>query len=60
MAPKNSKKPTQAELIQTLLAQIAELRGRIERLEARDPMIATIQKYPDPPATHWWSWLTGG
>lgn len=59
MTPKPSKKPTQAELIQRLLAQVAELRGRIERLEAR---AVPVEKYPEQPAakTVWWSWFSGG
>ena len=49
------KKPTQAELIQTLLAQVAELRGRLERLEQRP--VAVVQYPPEPPessARPWW------
>lgn len=61
MAPKNQKKPTQAELIQTILAQVAELRGRIERVESRAPQIVTVYQEPDlPPAKNWWSWIIGG
>ena len=62
MAPKKPKKPTQAELIQTLLAQVAELRGRIERMEARTPNVSVADQWPDdpPPPANWWSWLTGG
>lgn len=61
MAPKTPKKPTQAELIQTLLAQVAELRGRIERVESRTPQVVTVYREPDlPPAKNWWSWIIGG
>ena len=58
MTPKKPKKPTTAELLQQLVAQVAELRGRVERLEARGPQMVTV--YNDPPARNWWSRLIGG
>lgn len=51
MAPK--KKPTTAELLQQALAQIAELRGRVERLEER-PSLQIVQSSDGKP--HWWDW----
>lgn len=59
MTPKKPKKPTTAELLQKLIAQVAELRGRVEKLEARGPQTVTVYSDP-PPATNWWSRLIGG
>lgn len=56
------KKPTQAEVIQGLLTQVAELRGRVEKLEQR-PSIEIIRSEPEKPRQYWPSaamaWLGG-
>lgn len=51
MAP---KKPTQAQIIQGLLAQVAELRGRVEKLEQQSSVKVVQVQPPDERA--WWSW----
>jgi hypothetical protein len=59
MAPKKPKKPTTAELLQQLIAQVAELRGRIERLEARGPQSITVYREPEPQPVWWRGWFGG-
>jgi hypothetical protein len=53
MTPKKTKKPTQAEVIQGLLAQVAELRGRVEKLEQR-PSLQVVREETLPPPKYWW------
>jgi len=60
MTTKKTKKPTTAELLQQLIAQVAELRGRIERMESKGPGLLTVYKTEEPrPSVSWWSWITG-
>lgn len=59
MAPKRpTKKPSTSELLTQLIAQVAELRGRIERLESKSPQVVTVYQADDQPRS-WWSWITG-
>lgn len=58
MTPKKPKKPTTAEVLQQVLAQIAELRGRVEKLESRTPQCITV--YKEPESTGWWNWTKRG
>jgi len=59
MTTKKTKKPTTAELLQQLIAQVAELRGRIEKLEARGPQSLTIYREPEPQPVWWRGWFGG-
>lgn len=59
MTPKKTKKPTTAELLQQLVTQVAELRGRIEKLESRGPQTITVYREPEPKPA-WWSRVLGG
>ena len=56
MTPQKTKKPTQAELIQTLLTQVAELRGRIEKIESTPPQTLTVYRTEEKPPVRWWLW----
>lgn len=59
MAPKRPpKKTSTSELLTQLIAQVAELRGRIERLESKSPQVVTVYQTDDQPRS-WWSWITG-
>jgi hypothetical protein len=59
MTPKRpAKKPSTNELLNQLIAQVAELRGRIERLESKSPQVVTVYQTEEPPRS-WWSWITG-
>ena len=59
MTPKRPiKKPSTNELLHQLIAQVAELRGRIERMERVGPGLVTVYKTTDQPVS-WWSWITG-
>jgi hypothetical protein len=59
MAPKRPiKKPSTNELLHQLIAQVAELRGRIERMERAGPGLVTVYQTDEPPRS-WWSWITG-
>lgn len=51
MTPK--KKPTAIELVRQLAAQVAELRGRIEVLEAK-PSMNLVTMPPEPKPSGWW------
>jgi hypothetical protein len=61
MTPKRPiKKPSTNELLHQLIAQVAELRGRIERMERVGPGLLTVYKTEEPrPSVSWWSWITG-
>ncbi len=61
MTPKRPiKKPSTNELLHQLIAQVAELRGRIERMESKGPGLVTVYKTEEPPRrVDWWSWITG-
>jgi hypothetical protein len=61
MTPKRPiKKPSTNELLHQLIAQVAELRGRIERMESKGPGLLTVYKTEEPrPSVSWWSWITG-
>ena len=54
VTPKKPKKPTTAELLQQLVTQVAELRGRVEKLESRGPSQITVYREPEPQKV-WWS-----
>lgn len=59
MAKTPYKKPTAAQLIQKLEVQVAELRGRVEKLEAsRAEPVYIVQD--SPPTRTWGEWLRGG
>lgn len=59
MTPKRPiKKPSTNELLHQLIAQVAELRGRIERMESKGPGLVTVYQTTDQPRA-WWSWITG-
>ena len=59
MTPKRPiKKPSTNELLHQLIAQVAELRGRIERMESKGPGLVTVYQTTDQPRS-WWSWITG-
>ena len=59
MTPKRpTKKPSTNELLHQLIAQVAELRGRIERMESKGPGLVTVYQTTDQPRS-WWSWITG-
>ena len=45
------KKPTTAEILQQLAAQVAELRGRIEAIEQQ-------AQETKPSGGGWWRWIT--
>ena len=59
MTQKKAKKPSTAELIQQLVAKVAELRGRVEKLEARASHSVTVYREADPPQPplRWWGWF---
>jgi hypothetical protein len=61
MTPKRpTKKPSTNELLHQLIAQVAELRGRIERMESKGSGLLTVYKTEEPPpSVSWWSWITG-
>ena len=59
MTPKRpTKKPSTNELLHQLIAQVAELRGRIERMESKSPQVVTVYQTDEQPRS-WWSWITG-
>jgi hypothetical protein len=59
MTPKRPiKKPSTNELLHQLIAHVAELRGRIERMESKSPQVVTVYQTDEQPR-HWWSWITG-
>jgi len=59
MPPKRpTKKPSTNELLHQLIAQVAELRGRIERMESKSPQVVTVYQTDEQPRS-WWSWITG-
>jgi hypothetical protein len=61
MAPKRPiKKPSTNELLHQLIAQVAELRGRIERMESKGAGVVTVYRTDDlPRRVDWWSWIKG-